>query len=265
MLTAAPIGQATTAREILGAFLFQGDDVDKQVRVLSGGEKTRLRLAKMLFSQANCLLLDEPTNHLDLASRETLESALRRFEGAVAIVSHDRVFLDRVATRVVEIRDGVLRSYPGNYTDYLNATDGHGFLPEGLAAGNGARPASSRPSENSARRDDSIERIMEGAVSASGDQTLSKAERIAKREKDKAAGRQRKKLERDAKALEDQAHRLERKIEEIHRRMADPKNAVDPEAMMNLLQERDAVQGELDQALRAWESACGELEALPKI
>ncbi len=117
--SAAPLGVSCDARSILGAFLFEGDDVDKPVRVLSGGERTRLRLAKMLCGKSNLLLLDEPTNHLDIGSRLTLERAVKDYEGTVVFVSHDRYFLDSVPTRVVEISDGRLRSFPGNYEDYL--------------------------------------------------------------------------------------------------------------------------------------------------
>lgn len=116
--TVAPIGHMDQARALLGGFFFSGDDLQKPVDVLSGGERTRLRLAKMLFSGANALLLDEPTNHLDIASRATLEQALKDYAGTVIFVSHDRSFLDSVATRVVEVREGVVRCFPGNYTEY---------------------------------------------------------------------------------------------------------------------------------------------------
>jgi ATP-binding cassette subfamily F protein 3 len=109
----------TRLRTILGAFLFSGDDVDKRVAVLSGGEKARLALARMLVRPAALLAVDEPTNHLDLASREVLEGALAEFPGTIVFISHDRYFINRIATRVVEIERGRLTSHLGTYDDYL--------------------------------------------------------------------------------------------------------------------------------------------------
>jgi len=108
-------------RTLLGCFLFHGDDVFKKVKVLSGGEKSRLALARMLLEPANLLILDEPTNHLDMRSKGVLQEALQRFEGSVVIVSHDRDFLDPLVSRVVEFRGGRVKSYTGNVSDYLEA------------------------------------------------------------------------------------------------------------------------------------------------
>jgi ATP-binding cassette subfamily F protein 3 len=102
----------------LGQFLFPYEMARKQVRDLSGGERSRLQLAKLMLSDANFLLLDEPTNNLDLASCEVLENALDDFEGTVLVISHDRYFLDRVVDRIVELDDGALTEYPGDYTYY---------------------------------------------------------------------------------------------------------------------------------------------------
>jgi ATP-binding cassette, subfamily F, member 3 len=106
------------ARALLGRFLFSGEDADKPVDALSGGERRRLSLAILVQSGANVLVLDEPTNHLDLESREALEAALRAFDGAVLLVSHDRALLDAIGTRTVAIQDGTLRSYQGGWADY---------------------------------------------------------------------------------------------------------------------------------------------------
>lgn len=107
-------------RTLLGRFLFSGDTVFKKVAALSGGEKARLALAKMLLRPANLLILDEPTNHLDIPAKEMLEEALQNYDGTVMIVSHDRYFISQVANKIVEIRDGEFRVYLGDYHYYLN-------------------------------------------------------------------------------------------------------------------------------------------------
>lgn len=109
-------------RNLLGAFLFSGDDVDKKISVLSGGEKARVVLAIILASPLNFLVLDEPTNHLDIESREVLLRAVQDFDGTVMVVSHDRHFLRQIVNRVFEIRDGELRVYEGSYDDYLRSS-----------------------------------------------------------------------------------------------------------------------------------------------
>jgi ATP-binding cassette subfamily F protein 3 len=117
---AAELGH-TRLRTILGAFLFSGDAADTRVAVLSGGEKARLALAKMLVRPAALLALDEPTNHLDLASREVLEAALAEFGGTIVFISHDRYFINRIASRIVEIERGRVTSHRGSYDDYVAA------------------------------------------------------------------------------------------------------------------------------------------------
>jgi len=110
-------------RTILGSFLFRGDDVFKKVSVLSGGEKSRLALAKMLIEPSNFLILDEPTNHLDMRSKEVLMNALQKYNGTVLIVSHDREFIDGIVDKVIEVKNKKIRTYIGNATDYIKAKD----------------------------------------------------------------------------------------------------------------------------------------------
>jgi ATP-binding cassette subfamily F protein 3 len=109
----------TRLRTLLGAFLFQGDDVFKRVGVLSGGEKSRLALAKLLLEPVNLLVLDEPTNHLDMASKEVLKQALVAFDGAIVVVSHDRDFLNGIIGKCIEFREGHIKEYLGGIEDYL--------------------------------------------------------------------------------------------------------------------------------------------------
>ncbi|MBE3035466.1 MAG: ATP-binding cassette domain-containing protein [Candidatus Atribacteria bacterium] len=106
-------------RNLLGAFLFSGDAVQKPISVLSGGEKSRLALAKILMQESNFLILDEPTNHLDITTKELFQRALLKYSGTILIVSHDRFFLDNLITRVIEIRDGRIYNYPGNYSYFI--------------------------------------------------------------------------------------------------------------------------------------------------
>ena len=115
----APKVPVVELRSLLGCFMFSGDDVFKTLGVLSGGERNRYAMAKMLVSPANMLLLDEPTNHLDLRAKDVLLDAIRKFSGTVLFVSHDRYFIDGLATRVFEVEDRRVHIYPGNYEDYL--------------------------------------------------------------------------------------------------------------------------------------------------
>jgi ATP-binding cassette subfamily F protein 3 len=117
----APPAWRPRLRSLLGSFLMTGDDVFKLCRVLSGGERQRVALARILLEPANLLLLDEPTHHLDLAGKEVLEEALAQYPGSVVVVTHDRSLMSRLATRILEVRDGRVASYPGGYDDYEEA------------------------------------------------------------------------------------------------------------------------------------------------
>jgi ATP-binding cassette subfamily F protein 3 len=136
--TVAPRSSNTELRSILGCFLFSEDDVFKKIGVLSGGERNRYALARMLMTPKNFLLLDEPTNHLDMRAKDVLLTALQEFTGTVVFVSHDRYFIDNLATRVIEVADGGVHVFPGNYEDYI-------FRKTGAAAEKAPEPVKSAP------------------------------------------------------------------------------------------------------------------------
>jgi ATP-binding cassette subfamily F protein 3 len=137
-------------RSLLGCFLFSGDDVFKPLGVLSGGERNRYALARILVSPSNFLLLDEPTNHLDMRAKDVLLDALAAFSGTVVFVSHDRYFIDRLATRVLEVEGGAVTAYEGNYEDYLRWKGIAVGSPSVEFAAKGRQPETAVPSNGSA-------------------------------------------------------------------------------------------------------------------
>ena len=146
----SPVGMVPTIRNILGGFLFSGDDIYKKAGVLSGGERTRLAVARMLLCPSNTLLLDEPTNHLDLDSKDVLLEALEDFGGTLIFVSHDRYFVDKLATKIIEVGHGTIEVYPGTYEQFLwsrrarEAGEPAGRTPARQTS-TAAKPASARP------------------------------------------------------------------------------------------------------------------------
>jgi len=207
----APEAARTRLRTILGSFLFSGDSVEKKIAVLSGGEKARLALAKMLTRPAALLCLDEPTNHLDLVSREVLEAALAGFPGTIVFISHDRYFINRIATSVIEVADARLTTYLGDYDNYLAvksrpteaaagrepAGPGAKAMAEPHAAGPPAKPRASREVREIRRRLDEVERqihTLEERLTALG-QALGDPALYADGERARAVARERKEAE----------------------------------------------------------------------
>ena len=159
-LNAAPMERKGEVRGLLGSFLFKGDDVQKKVSVLSGGEKNRLALAKMLLKDFNFLILDEPTNHLDMNSKAVLQGALSAFKGTTLIVSHDRSFLDPVVDKVMELSPNGLRVFSGNLSEYVERIKGEGKLNLRIRK-DSVSPTTSKPVDSKTRRIEAAKRREE--------------------------------------------------------------------------------------------------------
>lgn len=214
----------TEIRNTLAAFCFTGDDVYQKISSLSGGERGRLSLAKLMLSEANLLLLDEPTNHLDIIGREILEDAIRAYTGTVFYVSHDRYFVNRTATRVLELTRNTILSYDGNYDDYLN------FKERKEAAVFGTESTAS-------------------AGPANAPETESKLDWKEQKE----AQAQKRKLQNRIAALEQTIERCEARIAEIDDLMASPEVCTNSFRLNELGMEREALEEELLSAMTEWE------------
>ncbi len=217
--------------DLLGAFLFGGEASEKKVSVLSGGERARLAIIRLLLQPANFLILDEPTNHLDMRSKDVLKEAIRNFEGTVIVVSHDREFLDGLVTKVYEFADGRVNEHLGGIYDYLQ-TRRMQTLTE---------LERSRPEETKSSR----EAVPE---------TESKAD--YRRQKENA--KQLRALERAVTACEEKIEALETQLQSIEQQLQDPKNAADTA----LFEQYAGVKQELESVLEEWESAS---EALSEV
>jgi len=240
--TAATLDDIPRLRGHLGAFLFSGDDVQKKVSVLSGGEKSRLALAKLLLRPANFLVLDEPTNHLDLTSREVLEGALVNYSGTLLLISHDRAFLNALVNRVVEVDRGQLREFPGNYDDYLRKKTAS--TQRGPAATKLEPPQIPAP------------RAAPQPVAP-----LSKQERIAARERDRELTRRHKRATKRLAAAEEEIRVREQRLDEISWRLGDPEIHRNPDAIREVETERDEIKSRVDELYREWERLAAEVEA----
>ena len=164
----SPASTQTQLRSLLGCFLFSGDDVFKRIGVLSGGERNRYALLKMLLHPANFLLLDEPTNHLDLRAKDVLLEALMKYTGTVVFVSHDRYFIDKLATRVFEIGGGKVEIYPGNYEDYLWRKQGREPAPAETAKPSATLSTPSSTPGNG-KKSSTVETRLAASPAAAGD------------------------------------------------------------------------------------------------
>ena len=220
----------TQIRNTLAAFLFTGDDVFKKISELSGGERGRVSLAKLMLSNANFLILDEPTNHLDITSKEILEQALNDYEGTVLYVSHDRYFVNQTATRILDLYNKQFYSFAGNYDYYLEKKDVV-EQPSGAVQPNGQTTTAGANTD---------------AAESASDSKLSwqqqKEEQALKRKKENRL----RKCEDDIAALEDE-------IAQLNEQMADPAIATDVAKLQELSKKQTALQETLEQRYEEWE------------
>ena len=220
----------TQIRNTLAAFLFTGDDVFKKISELSGGERGRVSLAKLMLSNANFLILDEPTNHLDITSKEILEQALNDYEGTVLYVSHDRYFVNQTATRILDLYNKQFYSFAGNYDYYLEKKDVV-EQPSGAVQPNGQTTTAGANTD-----------VAESASDSKLSWQQQKEEQALKRKKENRL----RKCEDDIAALEDE-------IAQLNEQMADPAIATDVAKLQELSKKQTALQETLEQRYEEWE------------
>ncbi|MEC0106686.1 ABC-F family ATP-binding cassette domain-containing protein [Paenibacillus taichungensis] len=231
--SAYPGMEEARIRTVLGNFLFSGDDVLKKISSLSGGEKARVSLSKLMLKEANMLILDEPTNHLDLFAKEVLEAALMDYEGTLLFISHDRYFLNKMAERIVELHPGGTEHYLGNYDDYVEKKQELEDIAREAAE---ARLASSK---NSAKSDPAL-----SSTEKSG---------AASFEADKQAKREERNRQRKQEALEQQIAKLETEITELEAQMALPEIYQDYMKLQELQEKAEDHKLQLAKAYEEWE------------
>lgn len=219
----------TRLRDILASFLFRGEDIDKKVKVLSGGERFRLAMAKLMLESHNVLILDEPTNHIDMRSKDILKEALRNFEGTVILISHDREFLDGLVDKVFEFRDGVVREHIGGIYEFLRKRNME-ILDEL-----------------------NLKNVTESAEAKSNENKLSYLEQ---KEKEKAV----RKAANDLKKTEEKIEKQEKELAELDKKIAEPlKYGIDVNDH-TLFEKYNQLKKELDELLELWEKQTIELE-----
>ena len=234
----------TRVRSLLGAFLFTGDEVDKKVQVLSGGEKSRVALARMLIKPANLMLLDEPTNHLDISSQEVLQEAMAQYEGTIIVVSHNRFFVNSFVNKVLETRDGRATMYEGNVEDYLER-----------------RRKEQAESEKVRAAEAEVERDETGPsdLDQSPDRKALRRERALVREK---LGKQLNPLKAQVKKIEEQIEQLEVRKQELETMMADPLLYQDQPKWAEVSREYTALDRRLKRNYAQWEEAQEMIETI---
>jgi ATP-binding cassette subfamily F protein 3 len=272
-----PTASVTRVRSVLGAFLFSDDDVEKKIGVLSGGERARVALARLLIKPGNLLLMDEPTNHLDLASSEALAESLESFDGTLIFVSHNRAFVRRLATRIWNVADGKVETYPGTLDEYMDScrqrqdpdNENHTTRKkaEPMRTAAPSKPTASLPlptnQASSAKPTDAKPKAPEPNKAAAKNAEPSKPTSPARPVEQARASKNRvQKLEREVKELESKIAALEKAQRERSDLLADPGVYADKQRSSQLLSDFKNDQPELDRLTTRWEVAQGELEAV---
>ena len=240
----APLELIPKLRDMLGAFLFRGDDVYKSLDVLSGGEKSRIALLQLLLSPVNLLVLDEPTNHLDIHSKDVLLTALRDFGGTVIFVSHDRAFIEQLATRVLELKPGLFKNYPGNYEFYMEqlAKNAEGTVVEPVET----TAAGSKTSSSA-------------VVSTSSTTVSTAAAGQLSWEEQKRLDAERRKAEKEVSRLEEKITELEEKKSGLENKLADPAVYSNGEKAKAVQREIEELAAQIEETTAAWEAAAEKI------
>ena len=238
----------TTVRNILAAFLFTEDDVFKKIKYISGGERGRVSLAKLMLSEANFLILDEPTNHLDITSKEILENVLNSYSGTILYVSHDRYFINKTATRILDLTDNQLLNYIGNYDYYLEKK------PVVEAA------YLSKVSEERSGEAHALPWSGTKTSDINSDESISSNKLSWQKQKEEQA--RIRKIKNDLKKTEDEIHQLELKNEEIDTLLLQEEIFTNPQKLMELHTEKKNIEARLEKLLEQWEQLAAEEQKL---
>ena len=261
----APLHMVPSIRNILGGFLFSGDDIEKPVRVLSGGERTRLAVARMLLRPSNTLLLDEPTNHLDLDSKDVLLEALEDFGGTLIFVSHDRYFVDKLATKVIEVGAGQVLMYPGNYEEFLwsrknnaqltTANSQPGSPKRTVARGEPVAPKRAQRSEGANAREGGPQK---GQSSRPSEPEKPQATSFEEKKRQDAEVRKARKAQdarrRRVEELEARIAEREAEVKQIEAQMAAPGFYDDRDAAKPMIDRHQALMWEVGDLMGQWET-----------
>ena len=236
----APLELIPKLRDMLGAFLFRGDDVYKSLDVLSGGEKSRIALLLLLLSPVNLLILDEPTNHLDIHSKDVLLQALKDFGGTVIFVSHDRGFIEQLATQVLHLEPGISRYYPGGYQFYMEQLEklDNG---ESLPLASAAKASSATPSSG-----------VKGSSNSTPQRPDSVSDTKLSWEEQKRQEAERRKKEKEISRLENEIQELEDKKKELENKMADPSVYSNGEKAKAVQREIEEIAEKIEHATEKW-------------
>ncbi|MFW6128997.1 MAG: ATP-binding cassette domain-containing protein [Candidatus Aminicenantaceae bacterium] len=234
VLSSADKNYIPRIRDVLGIFQFSGDDVFKKIKVLSGGEKARVSLAKILLFPVNFIIMDEPTTHLDVVSKEALEYALSGYNGTLLLISHDRYFLDKLVHRVIEIKDKKLNEYPGNYSYYLEKRE--------------------------KQAEDRIQLKTKKQVIVSGKKT--KQQKRMEAEARKSITKERNQLNQNIKSKEQRIDDIEEEIKDIEKEMANPETYKESGKIVSLQKRHAALKKELENLYQDWEKSKLKLEKL---